>query len=119
RFDGAVEARYWGRFWTFVPIFVLVHLEANYLFGLYGQMWRYAGVQEARRALLAGASATIVVVGLDLWPVAGGRRLPVSTGVMGGILAVAAFGAIRFQSRLFAVRRHSPDAARARVLLAG
>ena len=31
----------------------------NYLFGLYGQMWRYASVQEARRVVLSGIASLI------------------------------------------------------------
>ncbi|MGH2808974.1 MAG: hypothetical protein ACRDKT_17050, partial [Actinomycetota bacterium] len=47
RFDGEVPSRYWGGFWGFLPAVMLVHFLANYLFELYGQMWRYASVQEA------------------------------------------------------------------------
>ena len=53
RFDGSVPSPYWGSFRIFLPIAVAVHLAANTLFGLYGQMWRYASVQEARRLVLA------------------------------------------------------------------
>src|SRR5688572_24948189 len=48
RFDGDVPPRYWGTYWAFVPVAGCLHLLMNYMFGLYGQMWRYASVQEAR-----------------------------------------------------------------------
>src|SRR5439155_9803213 len=53
RFDGNVPERYWRGFWFFAPMLAVIHLLTNYLFGLYGQMWRYASVQEARRVVVA------------------------------------------------------------------
>src|SRR5438270_287214 len=76
------------------------------LFGLYGQMWRYASVQEARRVVLAGLSATVTVVALALWLGRGGHLLPWSVLVGGGIGSLIGFGGIRFQNRLFAFRRY-------------
>src|SRR4026209_1796420 len=64
RFEGSIPPRYWHNFWILVPIAAALHLLANYTFGLYGQMWRYASVEEARRLALAGvASFVLIVVG--------------------------------------------------------
>ena len=46
--------RNWLYFWALLPGIAIIHLLDNYLFGLYGQMWKYASVQEARRVLLSG-----------------------------------------------------------------
>jgi FlaA1/EpsC-like NDP-sugar epimerase len=105
RMEGSVDSDYWSSFWLFMPAVVLVHLLANYLFGLYGQMWRYASVQEARRVVLAGLTALIVVVGLVELSADGIRVIPLSVAVFAPILSFVAFGTIRFQSRLFAFRR--------------
>ena len=51
---------------------------------------------------------------------AGSRVVPLSTVVFGGVLALTAFGAVRFQSRLFGFRRRRVEARRgysARVLM--
>ncbi|MGQ0670440.1 MAG: polysaccharide biosynthesis protein [Actinomycetota bacterium] len=120
RFDGDVPRRYWDNFWWFVAVAAVLHLLMNYLFGLYGQMWRYASVQEARRVVLSGVTAGALIVGAgELW--GGLRPLPLSVMILGAVLALMAFGAIRFQSRLFAFRRRSAGGPvrRARVLLVG
>ena len=119
RYDGTVPPDAWGRFWLFMPVIVLMHLLANYLFGLYGQMWRHASIQEARRLVLAGATGFALVLALDLvtgppWPV------PLSVVLFGAGGAFAIFGAVRFQSRLFALRRRGENGSeRRRVLLMG
>ncbi len=118
RFDGAVPDSYWGNFWEFIPVAVAVHLGSNLVFGLYGQMWRYASVREARRVAIAGLAAGGVIVGVNL--LAGAPRpLPISVVGLGAVLSLLAFGAIRFQSRLLAF--HRPSAAREarRVLIVG
>ena len=119
RYDGAVPPDAWDRFWVFMPVIVLMHLLANYLFGLYGQMWRHASIQEARRLVLAGAAGFALVLALDL--VAGPPRpVPISVVIFGAGGAFAVFGAVRFQSRLFALRRRGEiESERRRVLLMG
>jgi FlaA1/EpsC-like NDP-sugar epimerase len=120
RFDGAVPDPFWRSFWFFVPVAALIHLLANYLFGLYGQMWRYASVQEARRVFLAGATATAGVVLADLWLTRGPRSpIPLSVAVLGGTLSFIGFGGVRFQSRLFGLRRRTTPSNRTRILIVG
>jgi len=119
RLDGNVPQAMWVNFWWFTPIAVIAHLLANYLFGLYGQMWRYASVQEARRVVLAGVAAMILVVAADLLR---GHPVPLSVVIGGAGLSLMAFGAVRFQSRLFAFRRRAvvgDPGSRRRVLLMG
>jgi FlaA1/EpsC-like NDP-sugar epimerase len=119
RFDGAVPAQYWGNFWLFAPVAVVLHLLVNYGFGLYGQMWRYASVQEARRVVLAATtSGALVLVGAS-WLGGTTRYLPLSVVVLGAGLSLMGFGAIRFQSRLFAFRRRTVSEDRKRSLIVG
>jgi FlaA1/EpsC-like NDP-sugar epimerase len=123
RFEGSIPPRYWHNFWILVPIAAALHLLANYTFGLYGQMWRYASIEEARRLALAGAASfVLIVIGGGLLLFNGQRPVPLSTVVFGTGLSVAAFGAIRFQSRLFGFRRRTlrgDDRRPTRVLLMG
>jgi FlaA1/EpsC-like NDP-sugar epimerase len=122
RFDGLVPARYWSNFWRFLPLAFVIYLVVNQCCGLYGQMWRYASVQEARRIVLAGAIGGGVVVlagtamGLLGW---GLRTLPLSVVTFGAVLTMLGSGAVRFQSRLLAKRRRAADEEWSRVLIVG
>jgi FlaA1/EpsC-like NDP-sugar epimerase len=119
RFEGSVPQVYWQTFWRFLPIAVTVHLMCNYLFGLYRQMWRYASVQEARRLVLSGGLAMSFV--LSAGAILGGpiRPVPLSVLLAGSTFSTIGFGAIRFQSRLFAFRRRTLGDRRTRVIIAG
>lgn len=117
RFSGAVPPEYWSRFLRFGSVAAALHLLCNYLFGLYGQMWRYASVLEARRVVMAGATAGLLVIGTTMW--LGSAVVPLSVGILGPMFSLVAFGGIRFQSRLFAFRRRTATSARRRVLIVG
>jgi FlaA1/EpsC-like NDP-sugar epimerase len=119
RFGGAVPDVYWRAFWAFGATACLLHLLANYLFGLYGQMWRFASVLEARRVILAALLAGAVMIGADLAPTGGQRPLPLSVVVLGATLSLMAFGTIRFQARLFGFRRRAMQTDLTRVLVVG
>jgi FlaA1/EpsC-like NDP-sugar epimerase len=124
RFDGSVPDRYWSSFWRFLPIALAIHLVVNQFGGLYGQMWRYASAQEARRIVLAGCAAGVgvvnasVLVGLAT-DGRGLRALPLSVTIFGAVLTLLGTGAVRFQSQLFAPRRPLPDSERRSVLIVG
>jgi FlaA1/EpsC-like NDP-sugar epimerase len=122
RFDGLVPVRYWSNFWRFLPVAFAIHLAVNHACGLYGQVWRYASVQEARRIVRAGAigggavilaSMAIALLGMGL------RTLPLSVVAFGAVLTMLGGGAIRFQSRLLAAGRHAHDDGWSRVLIVG
>jgi FlaA1/EpsC-like NDP-sugar epimerase len=122
RFDGLVPARYWANFWRFLPVAFAIHLTANHACGLYGQVWRYASVQEARRIVRAGAigggavilaSMAIALLGIGL------RTMPLSVVAFGAVLNMLGCGAIRFQSRLLASRHRSDHDEWSRVLIVG
>jgi FlaA1/EpsC-like NDP-sugar epimerase len=119
RFHGSVPSRNWAYFWALIPVIAVIHLLANYMFGLYGQMWRHASIQEARNVLLAGAASLVAVFGLVMWAGSGTRPIPLSVIVLGSAATVMGSGAIRFQSRLFAFRRRGVDEDPTRVLVMG
>jgi len=122
RFDDSVPPQYWGSFWRFLPVAAVSHLLVNQLCGLYGPMWRYASVLEARRVVRAGliGGAGVLIANLLIGRLAGGpRALPLSVALFGAILNLLGAGAIRFQSRLFASRRRSLDIERHLVLIMG
>jgi FlaA1/EpsC-like NDP-sugar epimerase len=119
RFDGAVPQHWWMRFWRFIPVAAFLHLVSNYLFRLYGPMWRYASVLEARRLVLAGATAALLVLAAAGFLAGDVRPVPLSVIILGSALSLMAFGAIRFRARLFAFRRRTMGDRRRRVLLVG
>jgi len=119
RFDGLVPERYWGNFRLLLPIVVVLHLTSNYALGLYGQMWRYASVQEARRVVLAAGIAGVLIVPAGLYVGDSVRLVPISVLILGATLSLIGFGAVRFQSRLFAFRRRTRDSEPLRLLLMG
>lgn len=102
RFDGAVPSEHWADFWRFLPIAVTLHIAVGWAAGLYGPVWRHAGVLEARR-LLASCLGVVAVLNL-LWYVAG-SPLPRAVLFIGPAGQVAVSGIVRFHSRLFAFRR--------------
>lgn len=119
RFDGSVPDRYWENFRVVLPLLAVLHLTSNYALGLYGQMWRYASVQEARRVVLAGAVAGLLIVPAGMYLGGSVRILPISVLALGATLSLIGFGAVRFQSRLFAFRRRTLNPDRTRLLLVG
>src|SRR5919106_1076872 len=118
RFDGSIPEHYWKSFRLFMPLAVAIHLIANHASGLYGQMWRYASVQEARRIVVAGVVGGVGVVVANLVAEQFMEPLPRAVIFLGPTLALMGAGAIRFQSRLRTVRR-TTDLDRTRVLLVG
>ena len=111
RFHGQVPSENWRHFWELLPADRRDPSVLNYLWRLYGQMWRYASVQEARRVLLAGLTQLRRAWSRSTWSSATSHRpIPLSVVAFGSALAVMAFGAVRFQSRLFGYRRRVAQA---------
>jgi FlaA1/EpsC-like NDP-sugar epimerase len=105
-FRDRAPSHYWRFFVPFVLLALVFHVGANYFLGLYGRMWRHAGIEEARQILLASAIALAGL--LALYPL--GRamrfeRVPLNVIVIGCLFVTAAVGVLRFHSRLFAWQR--------------
>jgi FlaA1/EpsC-like NDP-sugar epimerase len=110
-------AIYWRHFVVFIAVALVVHLSANWVFGLYGRIWRYAGIQEARQVLLSALSSLVVLAGFKLlWELINRvdhtsmktppfERIPLVVIVVGCSFLTMVMGALRFQSRLFAWQR--------------
>jgi len=116
RFDGAVPDRFWRQFVTALPLIILITLAMNWLWGLYGQIWKHASVLEARRIILATLSTATILIAIM---VVGGRLIPLSVVGLGCLLYTVLAGATRFQSRLFALRREQSDQPGLRVVVLG
>jgi hypothetical protein len=57
-------ANYWQQFAIFLVTALVVQLSANRLLGLYGRIWRHAGIEEARQILLATLCSMAVLIAL-------------------------------------------------------
>ena len=101
-------AIYWRHFALFLVLALVVHIGANWIFGLYGRIWRYAGIQEARQILVSTLSAFVVLVALrPIWHGMWLERVPLNVLFIGCALVTMGTGALRFHSRLFAWQRGS------------
>src|SRR5579863_4451988 len=99
-------ALYWQHFTLFLVLALVVHLGGNWVFGLYGRIWRYAGIEEARQVLLSAmASLLILTVLRPLWRMVDLEYVPLQVVVVGCAFVTMAMGALRFHSRLFAWQR--------------
>lgn len=85
-----------------VVLAVLLHVGLNAAYGLYGRVWRFAGVDEARRIILAG---TTVAGCLTVLLMLRGLKTHPAEVVLGPAVATALIGAMRFRARLFAWQR--------------
>jgi FlaA1/EpsC-like NDP-sugar epimerase len=106
RFNGAVPSGYWHAFRLFLPLAIVVHISANWIAGLYGQVWRYASIAEARRVLAAGfGSGVVLFVASFATSFATSKPMPRSVIILGALVVTYFLGGLRFQSRLFAFNR--------------
>jgi FlaA1/EpsC-like NDP-sugar epimerase len=107
-FRNRAPSYYWQHFAIFLASALVVQLTANRLLGLYGRMWRHAGVEEARQILMSVLCSMAVLIVLH--PIARLFRIslvPYNVVVIGGVFAAMGMGALRFHSRLFAWQRGS------------
>ena len=99
---------YGWHFELFVLIVIVVTLACNQIYGLYGRMWRHAGLEEARQMILSsGTVAAVLLVIYAAIQLAGYQVVHASVVVIGLILASLGMSLIRFQSRIFAWQRGS------------
>lgn len=108
RFNGHIPGEYSEKLFEFLPVIVTAHLTSNLGWGVYGRIWRHASVREAVRVCLAGASAGIFIFAVN--PV-GQFPVPRSVALMGAFGATGLMGLVRFQFRLFSMRRQVDQAA--------
>jgi len=104
RFDGSVPGNIWSHVLPWLPFAMAAGVACLWAFGLYGQVWRHASADEARRLLGACLSLLLILTGVELIR---GQGVPWSMVFLGTGLGGFLLGAVRFQSRLFSFRRRS------------
>jgi FlaA1/EpsC-like NDP-sugar epimerase len=117
RFSGVVPLVVWRDFWRYLPFALAMQLCAHAVWGLYGQMWRHAGVKEAGHVVLASVTAGTLGV---VWFLSDRHTIPATVIFLGPAIATMLVGGLRFHSRLFVFRRvTSRQATRVLVIGAG
>jgi FlaA1/EpsC-like NDP-sugar epimerase len=116
RFDGSVPGSIWDKFALWLPGAAILGVLITWMFGLYGQVWRHASAQEARRLLGATASMLLMLTGIEMIT---DRSVPWSVIILGTGLGAFAMGAVRFQSRLFSFHRRELEPGASRVIVIG
>jgi serine/threonine protein kinase len=91
RFNGH-PSTHWDAFRVFLPIAIVVHIAANCLAGVYGQVRRYASIAEARRVLVAGLGSGAVLFAASF---ASGNPMPRSVIILGALVVAFFLGALR------------------------
>lgn len=62
RFDGHIEPDYLNQFTLVAPVWILMQLSFNWLFGVYRRLWRYTGLTEiVELACAVGVTSLIVL----------------------------------------------------------
>src|SRR4051794_13204731 len=105
RYDGEVAFYAWRGLLDFLPIAAAIFVGVNAVAGVYGQLWRYASIIEARRVLVAGCISTALIVVVDLVH----RFVPLSVALLAGLGATMLVGLVRFQTRLVSFHRREED----------
>lgn len=100
RFEFVIPRQYMTNFIIVLPGVVALYLLANFLMHLYAGRWRFASFEELLNLSSAAIISTAVLF-LALLLVPGARDyVPISVGVMGGVLALFAMAFLRLQYRM-------------------
>ena len=89
--------------WQFAPIYTVACILIFWRFRLYNGMWKYAGINDMNRIILASlATSVFYVVGtLVMFP----RRMPFSVYIIGAMLQFVMVTATRFGYKLWLVEK--------------
>jgi FlaA1/EpsC-like NDP-sugar epimerase len=99
-------ANYMPKLAIFLAVTLTIQLIANWCFGLYGRIWRHAGIEEARNIVLSCASTLLVLSAL--YPLGFSERItrvPFLVLPLGCLLTMLGIGVLRFHSRLLGWQR--------------
>ena len=90
----------------FTPYYTVICLVVFYICGLYNGMWRYAGLDDMNRIILANViTAAVQFFGTRLFV----GRMPTSYYIIGSLLQFVLVAAIRFANRFLYVRRQRAE----------
>lgn len=100
----------------FAPVYTIICLIVFFLFKLYGGMWRYAGINDLNRIVMASVVTTIVqVIGTLIFV----ERMPLTFYFIGAALQFVFVAIIRFSYRIFIIERQRMSKKQANAVVIG
>ena len=93
---------YLTAFYRFAPFYTILAVVIFACFRLYGGMWRYAGINDMNRIILANMCTAVIQVAGTLLFV---RRMPITYYVIGAVIQFIAVALIRFGYRILLVEK--------------
>ena len=122
RFDcqfGSIPDRYLTAYSGFITIYAVVSIAIYWLLRLYRSIWRFFGVEEVSRIIVASVVTTAIhILGIN----AMFGRMPLSYQVLGALFQLIAITGVRFAYRFYSVlmaRLKRPDTKSKRVMIIG
>ena len=107
---------YIGEYFKFAPIYTVLCLLVFFIFRLYGGMWRYAGIIDMNRIVLANIVTCIIqVVGTLVFV----YRMPITYYGLGALFQFLFITVIRFGYRIVVLERRKLSRKRADALIVG
>ncbi len=107
---------YRNDFLMFAPWYTFVCLFVFYMFNLYRGMWRYAGINDMNRIVLANITTCIIQIIVTILI---GARMPITYYILGALFQFLAISAIRFAYRIAIVERRKLSEKHADALIIG
>ena len=99
RFDGNVPATLMTAYWQSLPWLLTVRLVTFFQFGLYHGLWRYTGVWDLTRIVLAVLIGSAAIYLFLYWPY-GPAVYPRSIAIIESLLLISFLGGIRLLWRI-------------------
>ena len=94
-------------FWHFAPYYTVCCIIVFAIFRLYNNMWKYAGINDMHRILLANLVTCVIQVAGTLLFV---NKMPLTYYVIGAVLQACFIIAIRFAYRVIVIERQKVKA---------
>ena len=89
---------YFEAFWKFTPYYTIICIGVFHVCKLYNSVWRYVGINDIHRIMIASAVTAILnVIGSILFI----KRMPISYYIIGAIIQFALITASRFSYRIY------------------
>jgi FlaA1/EpsC-like NDP-sugar epimerase len=118
RFDGIIPATLIAAYFHTLPAVLLLRFVTFFLFGLYGGLWRYTGVWDLSRIVLAVLVGSAAIY-LSLYRPIGPAIYPRSIIVIDSLLLISMIGGIRLLWRIIPSVVRSRQGRRVLILGAG
>jgi FlaA1/EpsC-like NDP-sugar epimerase len=118
RFDGDVPARVLANYVRVLPWVLVIRGLIFVPFGLYGGLWRYTGVWDLSRIVLAVITSSVVLFFMVYQPL-GPAGYPRSIAIVESLLLISFLGGARLTRRIVQAARRSTGGQRVLILGAG